>query len=127
MANTAVTSVQAKINSQVEYVVKAATADEANEKEIFDITPAKRDGKFLIIINNAATDQGSITYSIAAGDFWAGKAITGTIAQGKAYVIEVETAKVKQGDGNINIELAPATGKILLTNHAATVACVQLS
>lgn len=128
MANTAVTSIQAAINAQTEYTTTAATADGANEAEVFDITPTKRDGKVAFFINNVAADQGSVTWSLAAGDFWAGvSALTGTIAQGKSYVVEVETAKYLQSDGKMNLTITPASGKILSTNHTLTVGVLQLS
>jgi hypothetical protein len=128
MANTDVTIKQLTINAQTEYAATAATATGANTAEIFDIAPTKRDGKFLIIIDNVAADQGSVTWSLAAGDFWAGTAaLTGTIAQGKKYAIEVETAKYLQSDGKLNLTVTPASGKILLTNHTLTVGAIQLS
>jgi hypothetical protein len=127
MANTAITNIQLKINSQVEVAATAATADTADLAEVFDITPGKRDGKVLIEINNVSAANGSVTYSIAAGDFWAGKAITGTIAQGKSFGIEVETAKVKKASGKIELTITPATGKKLKTDHTLTLAVKQLS
>lgn len=128
MPNTDVTIKQLVINAQTEYAPTAATATGANTAEVFDIAPTKRDGKLLIIIDNVATDQGSVTWSLAAGDFWASTvALTGTIAQGKKYALEVESAKYLQSDGKMNLTITPATGKILLTNHALTVGAIQLS
>lgn len=121
----AVTKTTAVLNTAVEKTFNAATADGANGTEVFTITPAKADYKGIIEIKNTATDQGTLTYSIAAGDLWAGKAVTGSVAQGKTAIIEVEGGKVMQDNGTILVTLAPATGKILLTNHAATVQYIE--
>jgi hypothetical protein len=127
MANTAVTNVAMALNTAKEYSLKAATATDANATEIFEITPTKGDGKVLIAIANPATDQGSITASVAAGGFWAaGAALSVTVEQGKTKLLELESAKYKSAEGKYLITLTPATGKILSTNHTAAVGCIEL-
>jgi hypothetical protein len=127
MANTEITNIQLKINDQVDAATTAATADTADLAEVFDITPGKKDGKVIIEINNVSALNGSVTWSLAAGDFWAGKALTGTIAQGKSYGIEVESAKHKKSTGKMELTITPASGKKLKTDHTLTVAVKQLS
>lgn len=120
-----VTNTVAVLNTATEKTFNAATSTVANGTEVFTITPTKADYKCVIEITNTATDQGSITYSIAAGDFWAGVALTGTIEQGKTKIIEVEGGKVMQDVGTILLTLTPATDKKLYTDHAATVQFIE--
>jgi hypothetical protein len=119
-----VTNSTTVLNTAVEKTFNAATADTANESEVFTITPTKADYKSFIEIKNAGSN-GTITYSIAAGDLWAGKVLTGSVAQGKTSIIQVEGGKVMQDNGTILVTLTPASGKKLLTDHAATIQYVQ--
>lgn len=113
VTNTSITD----FNSLTEVTANAATAPAANGTEVFTFTPDRVDHRYLIIINNVATDQGSVTYSIAAGGFPQGKAQTGTVEQGKKKAIIVDAVS-KSATGTIVVTFTPATGKILLTNHA---------
>lgn len=123
---TAVTSVDmTAFNTLYERAVTAATADTDGADETFKITPTGKRGLVIIGGTGSAAD-GNITYSINAGDLWAGKAITGTITKNKAYFIEVETAKVLQDDGTIEINLDPAATDKLKTDHAAYVGFIEL-
>ena len=111
----------AALNIGYPVTANAATADQANETQKFIITPNKRDDKTLIRITVAAA-HGAVAFSIAPGDFWMGIAAqTGSVAQATSEVIEIESAKYMQSDGTIEITFTPASGKILLTNHALVV------
>jgi hypothetical protein len=126
MANTEVTKVSiTAAGTNVELALTAATK-EATGAEVFEIVPTKSDEKGVIVINNAATDQGTITYSLAAGDsaMSAGAALTGSVAQGKLVVLQVESGKYISG-GKYLLTLTPATGKILKTNHTASVGYLE--
>lgn len=118
----AVTNSTVSLNSAVNKTFNAATADTADLAEVFTITPTKADYKTVIEISNVT---GILAYSIAAGDLWAGKAVTGTVAANKTVIIEVEGGKVMQNDGTILLTLTPASGTKLLTNHAASVQVIQ--
>ncbi|MFD0673928.1 hypothetical protein [Cohnella sp. GCM10027633] len=105
----------------------AATSSTIDQTEVFTITPTKADNKVLIYIENVAADQGTLTYSIAAGGFWAaGAALTGSVAQGVGRCIVLEGGKYKAAAGTIAITFTPASGKRLLTDHALRVTVFQM-
>lgn len=105
----------------------AATSSVIDATEVFTLTPTKADHKVLIIIRNVASNQGTITYSIAAGTYWAaGAALTGSVAQGLARAIVLEGAKYKAQAGTIAITFTPASGKRLLTDHLMVVDVIQM-
>ena len=108
-----------------------ATADTDALAEVFTITPTAPDGKCLIELDlsnklaTAAADSDA-TFSIAAGDFWASGAITGTVVKATKKIIQVETANVLQDDGTILLTLTPSATDKLKSNHAANVVCYEL-
>lgn len=108
-----------------------ATADSDGLAEVFTITPTRPDGKLVIVLDfdnlvaTAAADDNA-TFSIAAGDFWAGVAVTGTVTKSTKKIIQVETAKVLQNDGTILLTLTPTSNDKLVTNHAAAVEVFEL-
>lgn len=114
-------------NTPVSCAAAAATATVADKAETFQFEITGKPSKVAIIFSNA-NSHGAYAYSIAAGvHATAAKALTGTIAENKANeVIQIETGKVTDADGKINITLTPAEGKILLTNHAATIRVINL-
>ena len=63
-----------------EVVNNAATSETANGAEVFTITPTVAERNVVIKITNGAADQGAVAFSIAAGDYWAGKTITGWVS-----------------------------------------------
>lgn len=114
-------------NTITTITANAATSSVVDATEVFTITPTKGDDKVVIVINNAATDQGTITYSIAAGGFWgAGVALTGSVAQGLSRGIVLESYRYKAEAGTIAITFTPASGKRLLTDHLLNVKVIQL-
>lgn len=105
----------------------AATSSVIDATEVFTITPTKADHKVIIYIENVAADQGTLTYSIAAGGMWAaGSALTGSVAQGVGRCIVLEGGKYKSSGGDIAITFTPASGKRLFTDHALRVTVFQL-
>lgn len=103
-----------------------ATSSVIDATEVFTITPTKADYKVLIEIDNGPT-HGTITYSIAAGGFWAaGSPLTGSVAQDTKRGIVLEGARYKATAGTIAITFTPASGKRLLTDHALKVRVIQL-
>jgi hypothetical protein len=125
MAVTVTKTTITTINTDQTFTANAATSTTANEAEVFTVTPTKSSGKSAIVFGNA-TGHGAYTYSIAAGDLWAGAAITGSVAAAALEVLEYDSAKVLQDDGTIAITLTPATGKVLLTDHAAKIYHLEL-
>ena len=115
------------VNTLGVITASAATSSVANATEVFTITPTVRDQDVLLTINNVAADQGTVTYSIAAGGLWAAGAVsTGSVAQGVSSGIILEGAKYKSSTGTYVITFTPATGKRLLTDHAMTMQVIQL-
>jgi|GEM_PF-1601346 len=108
-----------------------ATADTDALAEVFTYTPTASDGKCIIefdLSNKLATAaaDSDATFSIAAGDFWASKAVTGVIAKATKKAIQVETARVLQDNGTISITLTPSATDKLKANHAANVVVYEL-
>jgi hypothetical protein len=108
-----------------------ATADADALAEVFTYTPTAPGGKILIefdLSNKLATAaaDADATFSIAAGDFWAGKAVTGTITKATKKAIQVETGNVLQDDGTILITLTPGANDKLVANHAANIVIYEL-
>lgn len=103
-----------------------ATSSTVDQAEVFTITPSKPDGRVLLMIDNGPT-HGTITYSIAAGGFWAaGSPLTGSVAQATDRGVVLESAKYLSAAGTIVITFTPASGKRLLTDHAMAMKVVQL-
>jgi hypothetical protein len=103
-----------------------ATSSTIDQTEVFTFTPTKAHHKYVIEIENGPT-HGTITYSIAAGDFWAaGSALTGSVAQATKRGIVLDFAKYKLQGGTIVITFTPASGKRLATDHALVVRAIQM-
>jgi len=131
MAVAQVNSTIAAYNTVTAVTTSLATADADALAEVFTVTPTVDGGKLLIVFHfsnlvaTAAADDNA-TFSIAAGDFWAGKAITGTITKATDKMIQVETANVLQDDGTVLITLTPSANDKLKTNHAAGIQVFEL-
>lgn len=116
----------ATLNDKIELTKNLATADTADLAEVFTITPTVADGKMLIGIEVGPTN-GTVTWSIAPGAFWASIAAkTGSTAQTKVEIIEIETAKYKSAAGTIAITFTPASGKKLKTENVLNVWVAEL-
>jgi hypothetical protein len=119
MAVTITNTKLVSMNTGLAMTANAATSTVIDTAEVFTATPTRPDYKLVYIIYNGS-GHGAITYSIAVGDFWAGtSAVTGSVAAGASVAIELEGGRVKQDDGTVAITLTPASGKRLLTDHAA--------
>ena len=104
----------------------ALTSTTIDQAEVATYTPTGKDNKVLIGFVNGA-GHGAYTYSITAGAGVFGTAVkTGSIADGATEVLQIETGRYMQAAGTILITLTPASGKILLTNHAAKVWVAEL-
>jgi hypothetical protein len=104
----------------------AATADADNLAEVFTITPTKRTDKMIILVE-VANSHGTVECALGAGDYWAATEVTFDAVQNKTSVFHVsDIARFMTEDGEIKLTLTPASGKKLLTNHAATVQVIEL-
>lgn len=122
----AVTNSTAVLNTAVLLTENPATSSVIDAAEVFTITLTKADYQSVIVIDNVTAAEGTITYSIANGELWANKAaLTGSVLNATKAFIEVEGGKVFQDAGTILLTLTPATGKRLLTDHAAAVSVIQ--
>ena len=126
MPTTLTKTTIAALNTDQTFTKVAATSTVTNGDEVFTLTPTAGDGKLALFFQNTSTS--AYTYSIAAGDLWAGAAITGSIAAGTVNleVLQADMAKVMQDDGTVAITLTPATGVALVAGHAAAMYCLQL-
>lgn len=119
MAVTVTNTTISALNADQTLTANAATSTVAGGSEVFTYTPTKGTGKIALIMQSTSAGTVPATYSIAAGDLWAGKAITGTIGSTAAAaaieVVEIETGRVLQDDGTILITVSPGdTGTTIL-------------
>ena len=127
MAVTVTNSTIAAFDTITTVTKNAATADTDSTAEVFTITPTKAGHRCVLIIGGTGSlADGNITYSVAAGDYWASVAVTGTVTKNTEKMIELETAKILQNDGTIAVTLTPAATDKLVTDHAAYVKFIEL-
>lgn len=131
MAVTVENTTISALNAEQTLTANSATSTGAGKAEVFTFTPTKSGGKIALIFSSASTGTAPMTYSIAAGDLWAGKAIAGTIGSTASAtameVLEFETAKVLQDDGTIAVTLTPGSTSIdLKTEHVAKLYALEL-
>lgn len=132
MAVTVGNSTIAALNAALTNTVNAATSTVLAASEVFTFTPTKAGSKLLLQLY-AKTTAVTVkpTFSISAGDLWAGKAITGTFGSTTTTAtytsLQVDSARVLQDDGTIAITLGPgATTKSLKTSYAAALIAHEL-
>lgn len=133
MAVTVTNNTVTALNANQAITVNAATSAVVGGAEVFTLTPTRPGTKTLFVFEEASTAAtGKCSYSIAAGDLWAGKAITGTFgstaAAGSVDVLEVDSARVLQDDGTISITVSPGdtTASTLKDTHHMTLYAVAL-
>lgn len=127
MAVSVTESVINSLNTITTITRNAATANTDALAEVFTITPSRAGSKILVIIGGTGSAaDGNISFSFAAGDLWAGKAITGTVTKNTERAIQIDTAYVMQDDGTILLTLTPAATDRLLGEHSAYVKVVDL-
>jgi hypothetical protein len=127
MAVAVVNSTILALNTVALTTKNLATADTDALAEVFTITPTVGCTKMLIVIGGTGSGaDGNITYSFAAGAFWAGKVKTGTVTKNTEVIIEVETGNNMAYAGTIALTLTPAATDKLVTDHAAYVKCHQM-
>lgn len=121
---TAITNIQAALNTAVTATATLATADTADLAEVFTLTPTK--SKVVYIINNTAA-AGTVTFSLAAGtQFNKSVALTGSVLQSTSKVLEVDTAKYVGALGAMSLTVTPASGAKLKTENIVTIQAIQL-
>lgn len=125
MAVTITNTLIAALNTDQALTFNAATSTVDDATEAFTYTPTGKDSKIVIGMKNGT---GILSYSIAKGTgvFQAAAAKTGTVAATSTDVIQIETGKFIDDDGEIVITLTPASGTALLTDHAASMFVIEL-
>lgn len=114
------------LNADQTLTYNAATSSTIDQTEVFTYTPTGKDNKVLIGFVNG-TGNGAYTFSIAGGAGVFGTAAkTGSIAAGATEVLQIETGRYRSSSGTIVITLTPASGKRLLTDHAANLWVAEL-
>ena len=115
------------LNADQTLTANAATSTTIDQTEVFTITPTGKPNKTAIILANGA-GHGAYTYSIAAGAnvFKAGAAKTGSIAAGASEVIQLDLGRYTTATGTVLVTLTPASGKRLLSDHAASMSVIEL-
>ena len=112
----------------VDVTVTAFTSDvAANDTETLIITPTGN-GNNIIVIITEVSGAGPLGVNIAAGDYWAGKAMAaGSVAssKSKAFIFQAAAHKGRTTD-TIKIVVSPHTGEKLVTNSAAVWQCFQM-
>jgi hypothetical protein len=127
MAVTVTHSLISALNADQTLTFNAATSSVINDTEVFTITPTGKANKTVIAFVNGA-GHGAYTYSIAAGAkvFKAAAAKTGSIAAGATEIIQLDMGRYTSSTGTIVVTLTPASGKRLLTDHAANMWVAEL-
>lgn len=111
-----------KLQTEVVETANAATADVADLAEVFTVTPSTEGSKTMFRITVGPTN-GAVAFSVAAGGQWgAATAYTGSVAQATSEVFVLDTARYMSAAQTLLITLTPASGKKLLTDHAASMA-----
>lgn len=127
MSVTVTNSTMSLYDTEYTVTPNAATSSVIDEVEVFTVTPTKAAHQVAITFTNA-TGHGAYTYSIPVGALWAGDtatAFTGSIAAAAEEVIQLESGKHLNADGKYLITLTPASGKRLLTDHAAVMKVIE--
>ena len=127
MAVTVTNSTMSLYDTEYTVTPNAATSSVIDEVEVFTVTPTKAGHQVAILLSNAA-GHGAYTYSIPVGALWAGDTLTeftGSIAADAEEVIQLESGKHLDADGKYVITLTPASGKRLLTDHAAVMKVLE--
>lgn len=132
MSVTVTNTTISALNTDQTLTPNAASSTVAGGSEVFTLTPTKAGSKLCLIMQSTSAGTVPATYSIAAGDLWAGKAITGTIGSTSAAaaieVLEIDTARVLQDDGTIAITVSPGdtTTTILKDTHGFKMYAIEM-
>ncbi len=133
MAVTVTNTTLTALNANLAVTENAATQSDVGGTEVFTVTPTKPGSKLLFVFEDGSTAATALpSYSIAAGDLWAGDAITGTFgnsaAAGGKNALQVDTAKVLQDAGTILVTLSPGntTAASLKNTHHAVMTVYEM-
>lgn len=142
LTNTTITG--ATLNTFIEPTQVGATEDSTSNSHTgntFTFTPTKAGSKILLLIETMSTKAFEHGYvSIAAGDLWAGKDITGafgdtvgdTTSISHLSAIQFDSARVLQDDGTILVTVYPTpagssgSSVLLTTDHNLKMYAIEM-
>ena len=115
MARSAITVVAAPYNAAT--LLTADAFDASNEHEI--VISNVSDEKFTILINSTSTTSTVFAVKAGVGQSASEGDLSLTTAAAGMYAVVLESARFKQSNGNVNIDLTGAgTGNFYAINHA---------
>lgn len=127
IVGTAVRAVDLVYNTAEEMVLTDATNDGATtaDTETFYITPTKPDGECLIIIYNGCGQ--AVNFNLLGGDFWFDSTdqTPFAVANGKYYVLAVDTGKWLQNTGKLHLKATPTTTTALNASSKVKIGFVE--
>ena len=128
VTNVAITAFNSFKDLSASLTANAATADTDGGDEVFTFTPTKPESKCLMIAKSTgALADGNVSVSVAAGEtFAAGEsALAYTLTKNKEVAVVLD-GRYKQADGTFEVTFDPAATDKLKTDHALTVAFIEL-
>lgn len=127
IVGTAVTTIDLVANTAEEMALTAAVNDDATTAgtETFYITPTKPDGECLIVIHNGCGQ--TVSFKLLGGDFWYDSSDQGafTVANGKYYVMSVDTGKWLQNTGKLHLKATPTTTCALSASSKVNIGFIE--
>ena len=126
MATAITNTLIEKYNTATEFkTATAATATVIDTPEEFTYTPTGKANKVVFgIAVGASNGAVKVKFTKAPGVFGSVD-LEITAAEGKTTVVQVEQGRYVQADGTFKITMTPATGKILKTDHAASIYAIE--
>ena len=128
IVGTAVTNVTLVKDTAEEITYTAATNDDATTAgtQTFYITPTKPDGEALIIIYNGCGQ--TVNFNLLAGDFWYNSTdqTAFSVANGKYYVMSIDSAKYMQNTGKLHLKATPTTTCALNASSKVNIGYIEL-
>ena len=141
LTNSTITGTTLNTAVALTQVGATETSTNSNTGNTFTFTPTKAGSKILLLIETMCTKAVDFGYvSIAAGDLWAGKAITGAFGDtvGDTTLIphltamQFDSARVLQDDGTILITVYPTpagssgSSVLLIADHNLKMYAVEM-
>lgn len=120
-------SINAVTDLATTLAANAATVDTDGGEEVFTFTPTKPESRCLMICRSSGTHDGNITATVGKGAnaFDTGATKTLTIPKTTTSVVLLD-GRYKSADGTFVVTFDPASTDKLKTDHAFTVAFIEL-
>lgn len=122
--NVTISKFEKVFNEAVAVTENAADETVVDTAQKFIIDPEETANKTVLVIENGDADDMSV--KVLAGNQRAYSADETYVAEEGKTMIQVSGAQHSK-DGKLEVELTPADGKALLTDHAAKVSFLKLA